>query len=199
GCSVHPVKSFAGDLDIGWLSMMTIGTLAEEKFGVRSPDEEGASLTAVQDAVSFLQNAQQACPIRPGRHHGPPRPTTPEEHTMATPTVVITGLGATTPLGGHVPSAWSAALAGKAGVRTLDNDWAERYEIPVDFAGQLAVPTSDVLARTETRKMDPSAQYAVVATREAWADAGSPEVDGERLGAVVASGIGGVWTLLDAW
>ncbi|HLV05697.1 beta-ketoacyl-ACP synthase II [uncultured Georgenia sp.] len=118
---------------------------------------------------------------------------------MATPTVVITGLGATTPLGGDVPSTWSAALAGKSGVRTLDNDWAERYEIPVDFAGQLAVPTSDVLARTETRKMDPSAQYAVVATREAWADAGSPEVDGERLGAVVASGIGGVWTLLDAW
>ena len=118
---------------------------------------------------------------------------------MASPTVVITGLGATTPLGGDVPSTWSAALAGKSGVRTLDNDWAERYEIPVDFAGRLAVPASDVLARTETRRMDPSAQYAVVATREAWADAGAPEVEGERLGAVVASGIGGVWTLLDAW
>src|SRR5690625_1987561 len=110
---------------------------------------------------------------------------------MATPTVVITGLGATTPLGGDVPSTWSAALAGKSGVRTLDNDWAERYEIPVDFAGRLAVQASDVLARTETRRMDPSAQYAVVATREAWADAGSPEADGERLGAVVAAGIGG--------
>ncbi|WP_324651153.1 beta-ketoacyl-ACP synthase II [Georgenia sp. H159] len=118
---------------------------------------------------------------------------------MATPTVVITGLGATTPLGGDVSSTWAGALAGRSGVRTLENDWAERYEIPVDFAGQLAVPASDVLPRTETRKMDPSAQYAVIATREAWADAGSPEVDGERLGAVVASGIGGVWTLLDAW
>jgi len=115
------------------------------------------------------------------------------------PTVVVTGLGATTPLGGDVPSTWSAALAGKSGVRTLDNDWAERYEIPVDFAGQLAVCAADVLARTETRRMDPSAQYAVIATREAWADAGAPEVDPERLGAVVSSGIGGVWTLLDAW
>src|SRR5690625_45309 len=118
---------------------------------------------------------------------------------MSRRTVVVTGLGATTPLGGDVPSTWSAALAGKSGVRTLENDWAQQYEIPVSFAGQLAVPAADVLARTETRKMDPSAQFAVIATREAWADAGSPQVDGERLGAVVSSGIGGVWTLLDAW
>ncbi|WP_454085245.1 beta-ketoacyl-ACP synthase II [Georgenia sp. Marseille-Q6866] len=118
---------------------------------------------------------------------------------MATPTVVVTGLGATTPLGGDVPSTWAGALAGRSGVRTLENDWSERYEIPVTFAGQLAVPAADVLARNETRKMDPSAQYAVIATREAWADAGAPEVEPERLGAVVSSGIGGVWTLLDAW
>ncbi|MEE6282361.1 beta-ketoacyl-[acyl-carrier-protein] synthase family protein [Georgenia sunbinii] len=118
---------------------------------------------------------------------------------MADKTVVVTGLGATTPLGGDVPTTWAAALAGKSGVRTLENDWAERYEIPVDFAGQLAVPASDVLERPKMRRMDPSAQYAIIATREAWADAGAPEVDGERLGAVVASGIGGVWTLLDAW
>src|SRR5690606_29103139 len=131
--SVQPDKSFTDDLDIDSLSMMTIVTLAEEKFEVRIPDEEVANLTTVQDAVSFIQNAQQAWPTRPRRHPGPPRPTTPEEHTLATPTVVITGLGATTPLGGDVPSTWSAALAGKSGVRTLDNDWAERYEIPVDF------------------------------------------------------------------
>ena len=118
---------------------------------------------------------------------------------MANKTVVVTGLGATTPLGGDVASTWAAALAGKSGVRTLENDWAERYEIPVDFAGQLAVPASEVLERPKMRRMDPSAQYAVIATREAWADAGAPEVDSERLGAVVASGIGGVWTLLDAW
>ncbi|MPV37462.1 beta-ketoacyl-[acyl-carrier-protein] synthase family protein [Georgenia subflava] len=118
---------------------------------------------------------------------------------MAQPTVVITGLGTTNPVGGDVASTWEAILAGRSGVRTLDNDWAERYEIPVNFAGQLAVSPETVLSRPETRKMDPSAQYAVVAAREAWEDAGSPEVDGERLGAVVGSGIGGVWTILDAW
>ena len=118
---------------------------------------------------------------------------------MAQPTVVITGLGTTNPLGGDVATTWDMVLAGKSGVRTLENDWAEQYEIPVNFAGTLAVPTDTVLARNEIRRMDPSAQYALVAAREAWEDAGSPEVDGERLGAVVGSGIGGVWTILEAW
>ena len=115
------------------------------------------------------------------------------------PTVVVTGLGATTPLGGDVESTWHGALAGKSGVRTLENDWAEKYEMSVTFAGQLAVRSADVLTRPEMKRMDPSAQYAMIAAREAWADAGSPEVDGDRLGSVVASGIGGIWTLLDAW
>lgn len=118
---------------------------------------------------------------------------------MSTTDVVVTGLGATTPLGGDVPSTWEAALAGRSGARTLENDWAEKYQIPVGFAAQLAVPAADVLPRPETKRMDPSAQYAVVATREAWGDAGAPEVDPDRLGVVVSSGIGGIWTTLDAW
>jgi len=113
--------------------------------------------------------------------------------------VVVTGLGSTTPLGGDVPSTWQAALEGRSGVRTLDNDWEELYGLPVTFAGQIAVQPSEVLERREIKRMDPSAQYAIIATREAWKDAGSPEVDPERLGAVVSSGIGGVWTLLTAW
>ena len=118
---------------------------------------------------------------------------------MTAPEVVITGLGATTPLGGDVPSTWAAALAGESGARTLDNDWAATYDLPVTFAAQLRVDPSQVLSRPETKRMDPSAQYAMIALREAWADAGSPEVDPLRLGAVVSSGIGGIWTTLDAW
>ena len=113
--------------------------------------------------------------------------------------VVVTGLGATTPLGGDVESTWKAALAGESGARTLDNDWAEKYGIAVEFAAQLKVKAEDVLPRPEIKRMDPSAQYAIIATREAWADAGSPETDPERIGAVVSSGIGGIWTTLDAW
>ena len=118
---------------------------------------------------------------------------------MSAPRVVITGLGATTPLGGDVASTWQAALAGRSGARPLANDWAERYEIPVSFAATLAVPAADVLPRPEMKRMDPSAQYAMIAAREAWAHAGAPEVEGERLGAVVSSGIGGIWTIMDAW
>ena len=113
--------------------------------------------------------------------------------------VVVTGLGATTPLGGDVASTWAAALAGESGARTLDNDWAETYGMPVNFAATIKVKPEEVLARPEMKRMDPSAQYAMIAAREAWADAGSPELDGDRLGSVVSSGIGGIWTTLDAW
>lgn len=118
---------------------------------------------------------------------------------MSTRDVVVTGLGATTPLGGDVATTWRNALAGVSGARTLDNDWAATYELPVTFAATIAVPAADVLPRPEIKRMDPSAQYAIIATREAWADAGAPEVEPERLGTVVSSGIGGIWTTLDAW
>src|SRR5690625_4439900 len=113
--------------------------------------------------------------------------------------VVVTGLGTTNPLGGDAASTWDGALAGRSGVRTLEQDWVSQYELPVTFAGQLAEPVEEKLTRQEMRRMDPSAQFAMIAAREAWADAGEPEVDGERLGAVVASGIGGVTTLVNAW
>lgn len=117
------------------------------------------------------------------------------EHTN----VVITGLGTTNPLGGDVTSTWAGAVAGRSGVSTLEYDWVSQYELPVTFAGQLATPVEDVLEKREMRRMDPSAQFAVIAARQAWADAGAPEMDGERLGTVVASGIGGVTTLVNAW
>jgi len=115
------------------------------------------------------------------------------------PDVVVTGLGATTPLGGDVPSTWAAALNGESGARRFENDWVERFALPVSFAATIKVDPADVMPRPELKKMDPSAQYAIIAAREAWADAGSPEVDGDRLGSVVSSGIGGIRTILDAW
>jgi len=113
--------------------------------------------------------------------------------------VVVTGLGATTPIGGTATETWEALLAGRSGARTMDYDWVSKYELPVTFAATIATKPEDVLTRVETRRLDPSSQYALIAAREAWADAGSPEVDPERLGTAVGSGIGGVWTLLDQW
>ncbi|AXH95027.1 beta-ketoacyl-ACP synthase II [Ornithinimicrobium avium] len=113
--------------------------------------------------------------------------------------VVVTGLGATTPVGGTAPQTWESLLAGRSGVRPLTQDWVAEHELPVTFAGSLHTSPADVLARVEVRRNDPSGQYALVAAREAWADAGSPEVEPERLGVAIGSGIGGVWTLLTQW
>lgn len=113
--------------------------------------------------------------------------------------LVVTGLGATTPLGGDVATTWKNLLAGKSGITTLDKDWIAKYEVPVTFAGQAAVPAAEVLAIQEVKRLDPSSQFALIAAREAWADAGSPEVSPERLSVEFSTGIGGVWTLLDAF
>ncbi|WKV15615.1 beta-ketoacyl-[acyl-carrier-protein] synthase II [Janibacter limosus] len=119
--------------------------------------------------------------------------------TSPRPTVVVTGLGATTPLGGTAEETRQAILAGRPGAATLDESWVEEFELPVSFAAQLTVPAAEVLKKVETKRLDPFAQYALVASREAWANAGSPEVEPERLASAVGTGIGGVQTLLTAW
>lgn len=113
--------------------------------------------------------------------------------------VVVTGLGATSPIGGNVTDTWNAALAGTSGVATMTHDWVTQLDLPVTFAAELAVEPSAVLTVPETRRMDRSAQVAMVAAREAWADAGAPEVEGTRLGVVVGTGLGGLWTLMNGW
>lgn len=115
------------------------------------------------------------------------------------PTVVVTGVGATTPLGGTAEETWQALLAGRPGARALDASWVAEFELPVSFAAQLTTPVSEVLKKVETKRLDPFAQYALVAAREAWANAGTPEVEPERLASAVGTGIGGVQTLLTAW
>jgi 3-oxoacyl-[acyl-carrier-protein] synthase II len=111
--------------------------------------------------------------------------------------VVITGLGMTTPAGGDVPSSWSAVLAGTSGVSSIDAEWIAGQ--PSQIAGQMAVDPTEVLEKVECRRLDRSQQAAVIASREAWQHAGTPEVDPDRLGAVIATGIGGVTSLLNAY
>ncbi|MEV4433229.1 beta-ketoacyl-ACP synthase II [Streptomyces sp. NPDC049585] len=119
-------------------------------------------------------------------------------------TVVVTGIGATTPLGGDSASTWEGLLAGRSGVKPLED---ERFaDLPVRIAATAAVDPEEVLPRPLARRLDRSAQFALIAAREAWADAGftgkagdDDSVDPERLGTVIASGIGGVTTLLDQY
>jgi 3-oxoacyl-[acyl-carrier-protein] synthase II len=111
--------------------------------------------------------------------------------------VVVTGLGAITPLGGDVASTWSAMLAGTSGVRRITEDWAE--SLPVKIAAPAAADPVPVIGRVQARRMDRCEQLALVAAREAWADAGSPVVDPYRLGVAVTSGIGGIGSTLAAY
>jgi 3-oxoacyl-[acyl-carrier-protein] synthase II len=111
--------------------------------------------------------------------------------------VVVTGLGATTPLGGDVASTWSAMLAGTSGVQRLTESWVDT--LPVKIAAPAAADPVAVVGRVQARRMDRCEQLALVAAREAWADAGSPEVEPYRLGVAVSSGIGGIGSTLTAY
>ncbi|MFY1617014.1 beta-ketoacyl-ACP synthase II [Micromonospora sp. WMMD729] len=115
---------------------------------------------------------------------------------MSRPDVVVTGLGATTPLGGDVASTWDAMLAGRSGVSALTQEWAA--QLPVRIAAQLAVEPSEVLDRVKLRRLDRSEAIALIAAQQAWADAGLADagLDAERLAVSVGSGIGGATTLL---
>jgi 3-oxoacyl-[acyl-carrier-protein] synthase II len=108
--------------------------------------------------------------------------------------VVVTGLGATTPLGGDVESTWEAMVAGRSGVSKLTQAWAE--PLPVRIAAQLAVDPSEKIERVRARRLDRVEQAAIVAAQEAWADAGASDVDRDRLAVVMGTGIGGALTLL---
>src|ERR1700760_1021077 len=136
---------------------------------------------------------------RPGPTTGPGGTRIEEPITVGTDdrSVVVTGLGATTPLGGDVASTWSGMLAGKSGVRALTEDWVK--DLPARIAGVAAEDPAQIVGRVQARRMDRCEQFAMVAARAAWADAGSPEVDPERLGVSVTSGIGGIGSTLAAY
>jgi 3-oxoacyl-[acyl-carrier-protein] synthase II len=111
--------------------------------------------------------------------------------------VVVTGLGMTTPVGGDVATSWATVLAGTPGIRLIDAEWTA--DQPSKIAGIMAVDPADVLDRVESRKMDRSQQAALVAAREAWADAGIADIDPDRLGAVIATGMGGLTSLMNSY
>jgi 3-oxoacyl-[acyl-carrier-protein] synthase II len=120
---------------------------------------------------------------------------------MSSKRVVVTGLGTTSPVGGDVASTWDGLINGRSGVRHLTDDWAK--EMPVKIAGRIAVEPIEVLERVKARRLDRSSQFAMIAAKEAWADSGlytlqeGGDLDGDRVGVAMASGIGGVTTLLD--
>ncbi|MEO3931708.1 beta-ketoacyl-[acyl-carrier-protein] synthase family protein [Micrococcaceae bacterium Sec7.4] len=111
------------------------------------------------------------------------------------PRVVVTGLGAVTPVGGTAADTRAALLAGRSGIAALDEDWAQG--LPVRMAGRVDVDVASLLTTPEYKRMDRCGHLALVAAREAWAQAGRPDADPERLAVVIGSGYGGLDTTLE--
>lgn len=113
--------------------------------------------------------------------------------------IVVTGIGASTPLGGTARESWERLLAGDSGVHALTHEWVAQYDLPVTFAAEAKVRPEEVLERQQVKRLDPSSQFALIAAIEAVQDAGDLGVAPERLGVDWATGIGGMWSLLNAW
>jgi len=111
--------------------------------------------------------------------------------------VVVTGLGAITPIGKNVSETWTNALAGKSGIVKINQPWSN--DLAAQIAGLITIDPYDVLDRVSARRMDRSTQLGVIAVKEAWADAGSPDIDKERLGVYFGTGIGGLTTVLEQY
>jgi 3-oxoacyl-[acyl-carrier-protein] synthase II len=111
--------------------------------------------------------------------------------------VVVTGLGALTPIGKNVAETWANALAGKSGIVKISQPWAEG--LAAQIAGLVTVDPFEVLDRVSARRMDRSTQLGVIAVKEAWVDAGSPDINKERLGVFFGTGIGGLTTVLEQY
>ena len=116
--------------------------------------------------------------------------------------IVITGMGAITPLGSDVGATWAAMLAGTSGVSTIDEPWAT--DLPVRIAGQVRLDLTTIIDRVRARRLDRSSQFALIAAEQAWVDAGftweaEDEIDPYRLSVAVGTGIGGLHSLLNNW
>ena len=212
---ITPEKSFVDDLDIDSLSMVEVVMAAEDKFGVSIPDGEVKNLKTVGDAVAYIEKAnglrlidrRGTAPARNRRPASYLRTTARRidhlDRTRARSTpmtsqrrVVVTGLGATTPVGGDVASTWDGLLAGRSGVRSLDRGAVRRPARALRRPGgrrpHRRCSSGPRRASSTAASSSPSSPRARPGPTRA-----APEVDPERLGVVVASGIGGIVSLLE--
>lgn len=114
------------------------------------------------------------------------------------PSVVVTSMVATTPLGADLDTTWENLVAGKTGIRELTDDFVEQYKLPVSIGGRLVDDPTNEVTRIEARRMSYVERMSHVMSKRLWAQAGEPEVDPDRLGVVLGTGIGGADSLIDA-
>ncbi|MEV0296515.1 KasA/KasB family beta-ketoacyl-ACP synthase [Nocardia sp. NPDC050710] len=114
------------------------------------------------------------------------------------PNVVVTSLAATTSIAGDVDSTWKGLLNGESGIDVLDDSFIDQFELPVRIGGHLKIAPSASLTPGEARRLAYVEQMATVLGREVWRNAGSPEVDKDRLGVSIGTGLGGAEAIVHA-
>ncbi|KIQ20475.1 3-oxoacyl-ACP synthase [Rhodococcus sp. Leaf7] len=124
--------------------------------------------------------------------------TTPSTANGGFRNVVVTSMAVTTSIAGDVDATWKGLLNGESGIDVLEDDFITEFDLPVRIGGHLAVNPSTLLSRVEQRRMSYVEQMAYVLGKEVWKNAGSPEVDSERLGVSIGTGLGGGDALLEA-
>ncbi|WP_405495212.1 KasA/KasB family beta-ketoacyl-ACP synthase [Nocardia sp. NBC_00511] len=118
--------------------------------------------------------------------------------TETRPSVVVTAMSATTCLGADLETTWSRLLAGDSGIGLLTDDFVTAHDLPVRIGGRLVAPPGEQLTRIEQRRMSFVQQLAIVLARQVWQQAGTPEVEPERLAVAVGTGLGGGDALIHA-
>lgn len=114
------------------------------------------------------------------------------------PDIVVTSLATSTSVAGDVDGTWKALLAGESGIGILDDPFIDEFDLPIRIGGHLKVSPDEGLSRVEIRRMSWVERLALTLSRTVWSNAGSPEVDQDRLAVVIGTGLGGGDTLIDA-
>lgn len=115
------------------------------------------------------------------------------------PDVVITGVALTTSLAASTEGTWSALVDGRSGMGPLSAPNLEGLDLPAKIGGKLLEDFDAELSRVELRRLSYLQKNALVLSRRAWEDCGSPEVDTTRLGVAVGTGLGTTEEVIHAY
>jgi beta-ketoacyl ACP synthase len=115
------------------------------------------------------------------------------------PNVVVTGVAMTTALATDADTTWKKLLSGESGIRTLEDDFIEMYDLPVRIGGHLLEDFDSELTRVELRRLSYLQKMSTVIGRRVWENAGSPDVDTKRLMVSIGTGLGSAEELVFAY
>jgi beta-ketoacyl ACP synthase len=115
------------------------------------------------------------------------------------PDVVVTGIAMTTALATDADNTWKKLLDGQSGIRKLDDPFVEQFDLPVRIGGHLQEDFDHQLTRVELHRFLFLQKMATVVGRRVWANAGSPEVDSNRLMVSIGTGMGSTEEMVFAY